>query len=257
VPQADNLYCSTVATFLPTPFGLEGADVSSAKRMKQARKLDGISVLEGIAADRRVKLADECLWRSIDQGATVLAPDTASTDVFFLIAGRVRITIYSLAGREVAFRDLDRGASFGELSAIDGNGRSASVIALENSIVATLPAKQFWTLLLGEPVIATNVLRNLAALIRDLTARVVDTTTLTVPERVRTEVARRARAVGIVDNRSTINGFLTHAELANQIGATREAVSRELSRMTSDGLIVRKGRNLIVADVEALLESLS
>ena len=224
--------------------------------MQHARKLDGIAVLEGIATARRVRLAHECLWRSIEQGATVLDPDTENTDVFFLIAGRVRITIYSLAGREVAFRDLDRGASFGELSAIDGHGRSASVVALESCVVATLSAKSFWTLLLSDPAIAANVLRSLAALVRDLTARVVDTTTLTVPERVHAEVARQARAAGIVANNATIKGFPTHAELANQIGATREAVSRELSRMTSDGLITRKGRDLIVADVEALLADL-
>ena len=223
--------------------------------MQHEQKLDKIAVLHGLPAERLAHLAVECSWRPFERGATIIGTDTDSTDVYFLTEGRVRITIYSPAGREVAFRDLDRGASFGELAAIDGLGRSASVIALEDGVVAALTSMQFWALLLSDATMATNVLRRLAALIRDLTVRVVDTTTLTVPERVRAEVVRLARAAGVVGNRTTIKGFPTHAELANQIGATREAVSRELSRLGSDGLTARNRRDLIVTDFEALLAS--
>jgi CRP/FNR family transcriptional regulator, cyclic AMP receptor protein len=86
-----------------------------------------------------------------------------------------------------------------------------------------------------------------------LTARVVDTTTLTVPERVRAKIVRQARLAGVVVNKSTINGFPTHADLASQIGATREAVSRELSRLSGQGLIRREGWDLTVTDFNELI----
>ncbi len=63
----------------------------------------------------------------------VVSQDSAGNDVHFVVRGRVRVTIFAAGGQEVAFRDLGAGKSFGELSAIDGQARSASVVALEPS----------------------------------------------------------------------------------------------------------------------------
>jgi len=220
--------------------------------LKRSRGLDGVAVLDGLAAQSLMRLAAECKWRVLDAHATILDAETESTEVYFLTEGRVRVTIYAPGGREVAFRDLDAGASFGEVAAVDGLGRSASVVALEPSVVATMSSTRFWRLLASEPPVAANVLRRFAALIRDLTARVVETTTLTVPERVRAEILRHTRVAGVVANSATIEAFPTHAELANQIGGTREAVTRELGHLTREGLIERRGRALVVPDVASL-----
>ena len=220
-----------------------------------AHKLDDIAILKGLSGEPLRHLTSECRWRTVARGGVILDSEMQSTDVYLLAVGRVRVTIYSPSGREVALRDLGAGESFGELAAIDGSARSASVVALEDSIIAALSREQFWNLLQGQAVVAGNVLKRLAALIRDLTARVVDTTTLTVPERVRAEIVRLARAAGVKGNRSTIKGLPTHADLASRLGATREAVSRELARMADAGLIARQGRDLVVADFEALLEA--
>lgn len=223
--------------------------------MQGSHKLDDIAILQGLSAAPLRSLATECRWRMIKRGAVLLDTEMPSTDVFLLVEGRVRVTIYSPSGREVALRDLGAGESFGELAAIDGSVRSASVVALEESVVAALSREQFWNLLQSQAAVAGNVLKRLAALVRDLTARVVDTTTLTVPERVRAEVVRQARAAGVAGNRASIIGFPTHADLASRLGATREAVSRDLARMAEQGLIERKGRDLVVLDFEALIEA--
>lgn len=222
--------------------------------MQGARKLDRIAILQGLAGEPLLRLADDCRWRVFKRGAVLLDKETQSSEVILLVEGRVRVTIYSASGREVALRDLAAGESFGELAAIDGSVRSASVVALEDVVVAALSREQFWALLQNQAMVSGNVLRRLAALIRDLTSRVVDTTTLTVPERVRAEVVRQARAAGVSRNRATIKGFPTHADLANRLGATREAVSRDLSRLAEQGVIERKGRDLVVRDFDALLD---
>jgi CRP-like cAMP-binding protein len=100
------------------------------------------------------------------------------------------------------------------------------------------------------------VLRNLTALVRDLSSRIVDTTVLSVPQRVRAEIVRLARGAGQKGKSALIANRPTHAELASQIGATREAVSRELSRMASEGLVERRGRDLLVHDVASLQDSI-
>ena len=69
--------------------------------------------------------------RQFQAGQTVVGYQDNSHDLFFILSGQLKVTIYSEAGREVAFRELHAGQSFGELSAIDGQPRSANVIALD------------------------------------------------------------------------------------------------------------------------------
>lgn len=220
------------------------------------RTLEGMTILAGLSDADRQRAAKDCRWRTIERGAEVLSVEASSTDVHFIVSGRVRVTFYSPGGREVAFRVLSAGASFGELSAIDGQARSASVVAIDDATIATLSRDRFWRLLRESPEVSANVLRNLAALVRDLSARIVDTTVLTVPQRVRAEIVRLARATAPKGKSALIPRAPTHAELANQIGATREAVSRELSRMAGDGLVERRGRDLLVHDVGHLHDSI-
>ena len=221
--------------------------------MQGTHSLADIEVLAGLAADQRAGIVADCRWRSVERGSQILSAQTESTDVFFLTRGRVRVTIYSPSGREVAFRDLGPGASFGELAAIDGQSRSASVVALDECVLATISRERFWRLIEASPAVAAHVMRSLTALVRDLTARVVDTTTRTVPQRVRAEVVRLAREAGVADNSASIGRFPVHADLANHIGATREAVTRELGRLAREGLIERRGGRLLVHDVDALV----
>jgi CRP/FNR family cyclic AMP-dependent transcriptional regulator len=224
--------------------------------MQGARSLEHVGLLQGLGDADRTRLQAECRWRTIARGAEVISAEAGSTEVHFIASGRVRVTFYSPSGREVAFRELGAGTSFGELSAIDGQTRSASVVALDETTIATLSRDRFWRLLRESPEVSANVLRNLAALVRDLSARIVDTTVLTVPQRVRAEIVRLARATGPKGKSALILRSPTHAELASQIGATREAVSRELSRMAGEGLVERRGRDLLVHDVAGLHASI-
>lgn len=224
--------------------------------MQRPVSIDGIEFLAGLAETERERLAADCRWRTFPRGAEVVSAEAGSTDVHLIARGRVRVTFYSPSGREVAFRDLGAGASLGELSAIDGQARSASVVALDEATIATLSRDRFWRLLRENPEVSANVLRNLAALVRDLSARIVDTTVLTVPQRVRAEIVRLARTTVPKGKSALILRAPTHAELASQIGATREAVSRELSRMAGDGLVERRGRDLLVHDVAVLQASI-
>ncbi len=224
--------------------------------MEAASSLKHMAVLQDLSEIELPRLAKDCRWRRFQREAEILSAEAGSTDVHFIATGRVRVTFYSPGGREVAFRELGPGASFGELSAIDGETRSASVVALDDCTIACISAERFWRLLRDSPEVSANVLRSLAALVRDLTTRIVGETTLTVPQRVRAEIVRLARGTGHKGKSALIQKSPTHAALASQIGATREAVSRELSRMASDGFVERRGRDLVVHDVAGLQSSI-
>jgi len=162
------------------------------------------------------------------------------------------VTTFSAMGREVSFRDLGPGSTLGTVAAIDGQPRSAAVIAVETATVAMLPREKFLALLGDHPSLAMAVLNDFASLIRELTQRVVATTTATIPVRVRQELLTFARAAGIANNKAVLERLPTHADFATRIGATREAVTRELNKLTKAGLLAKAGKSLVITDVGRL-----
>src|ERR1044072_7476223 len=106
--------------------------------MAEDRALIRVKLLQDLPMRDLAALSALCAWRSYDRGQEVISQDSGNHDVFFVINGRVRVTIFALSGREVSFRDLAPGASFGELSAIDGQRRSASVVGLTPAVLASL-----------------------------------------------------------------------------------------------------------------------
>ena len=214
--------------------------------------LQQIALLQGLPAERLDRLAQCCQWRSLPAGTPVLLRSERKTDVHFLVSGALRVTSYAANGRQVTFRDPKEGEHFGDIAAIDGQPRSADVVTLKPSVVASLDREDFLALLRDEPMVAERVMRGLAVLVRQLSDRVIDLSTLGVQNRVHAELLRLARLAGVVDNRSRLEPVPTHAELANRIGTNREQVTRELNALRRDGLLAKEGKALLVPDVARL-----
>jgi CRP-like cAMP-binding protein len=213
-------------------------------RLKESGFFAGLST-EDLAA-----LAARCRWRTTHSGELIIGHRDQSRDVLFLLSGLVRVNVYSLSGRQVSFRDIRPGDVFGELSAIDGRPRSASVESLVPSTLMVMPHAVFLDMLQAHPSVMIETLRRLTAMIRSLTDRVVEISTLAVRNRVQAELVRLARDHGRHD--AAISPAPTHAEIASRISTQREAVTRELSRLETLGLIAREGRKLRVTDLARL-----
>lgn len=213
-------------------------------------------MLRGLSPAEIGSVAGKCSWRRYADGQQIIEQDDDSKDVFFVASGRVRVTIYAPNGREISFRDLDQGASFGELSAIDGLSRSTSVIALDDSWLASMSREQFRALLRTYPAANDNVLKALVALVRSLTERVVEYSTLGVRYRIQAELVRLAYESGVKDNRSLISPAPKHADLASRISTNREEVTREFGRLSRQGIVERRKQNLAILDVRRLAEAL-
>jgi CRP-like cAMP-binding protein len=214
--------------------------------------LRAIELLEGLAPEKLDALARQCAWRNYDAGRRIISRNAADRDVYFLVAGRVRITTYSQAGRQVTFRDFAAGETFGEVAALDGEPRSADVIALEATLLASLAPAQFARLLAEEPVLGSRVLKRLARLVRALSERVIDLSTLGVQNRIHAEILRLAREAGVQKNHARLEPGPRHADLASQVSTYREQVTRELSALTKSGILEKDGSALVVRDVARL-----
>ena len=80
------------------------------------------------------ELAQQCRWRRFPAAQRVISREAQDHDVYLIVAGKVRITAFSAAGRQVTYRDIGAGDWFGDLAAIDGASRSADVGAVEDTL---------------------------------------------------------------------------------------------------------------------------
>jgi CRP-like cAMP-binding protein len=214
--------------------------------------LRSIKLLEGLPDERLAALARECAWRRYAADQRIIARDAPDRDVYLLVAGRVRVTTYSSAGKQVTFSDEAAGEIFGDMAAIDGEPRSADVIALDEVLIASMSPAAFRRLLAQEPILAERVMRHLAGLVRRLSERVIDLSTLGVQNRIHAEILRLARAAGISRNTARIDPAPKHADIASQVSTYREQVTRELSALARAGVLGKNAGALVVRDVGKL-----
>ena len=214
--------------------------------------LRNVQLLEGLPLPALEALARQCRWRRFLPDEQIISREAADHDVYLIVAGRVRVTAFSAAGREVFFGDMRAGQWFGDFAAIDGLARSADVVAVEETLVATLNPAAFRALLHEHPVVSDRMMRRLVSCVRELTDRVFDFSTLGVQNRVHAELLRLARRAGVVDNTACIEPAPKHSDIAAHISTYREQVSRELSALAKQGLVRRSGAALVVTDVAGL-----
>jgi CRP-like cAMP-binding protein len=214
--------------------------------------LKSIRLLDGLPLEALEEVAHQCRWRRFTAGQGIVSREARDNDVYLIISGQVRVTAFSATGRQVTFGDIRTGEWFGDFAAIDGLSRSADVVAIEDTLAASMNPSLFRRLLHEHPVMSDRMLHRLVGCVRELTERVFDFSTLGVQNRVHAELLRLARKVGVTANTARIDPAPKHTDIASQISTYREQVTRELSAMTRQGLIQRSGAALVIPDVARL-----
>ncbi|HEX8644943.1 MAG TPA: Crp/Fnr family transcriptional regulator [Allosphingosinicella sp.] len=197
----------------------------------------------------------ERLWAaattmSAKPGRTLVSSGARSDHVYVVLKGRVRVTLYSLAGREVILRSLGEGAMFGELAAIDGQPRSATIVAVSSCTLASIGAAAFREAVAADPESSIWLARRLTAQVRDLTEKVFELNALRVSSRLHCELLRLC--AGSDSTRVAIEPAPTHADLAARIGTHREAVTREMGELADKGILAQERRRIVILDTTAL-----
>jgi CRP/FNR family cyclic AMP-dependent transcriptional regulator len=218
------------------------------------QSLAKVELLADLSKDALARLERNCAWRQHEPGAPIIGYQDVSDNVFFVVEGIVRVTIYSLSGKAVSFNELGPGEIFGEYPAIDGGERSASVEAHTGCLLASMSSSAFLSLLRTEPDVAIALLRRVVATVRRLTTRVYEFSTLAVNNRIQAELLRLASLSSPEGNVAQISPSPTHFEIASRISTHREAVTRELNRLAKIGIIERHGTALTVKDVDRLAD---
>ena len=215
-------------------------------------KYAAVDLLAGLSPPELGQVVRQIRERHWPAGQDIVSHRDDSRDVYFVLDGRVRVTLFSERGKEIAFRDLDAGQSFGELAAIDGQPRSADVIALKDATVGSVTAGEFMELMRRYPPVAEAALKKLATLVRSLSQRIYDFSEKG-PVRICNELVRLAQAASTDNGRTArVRPRPKDAEVASRVGSHREAVSRLISELDRHGILVRGRGELLIRDIAAL-----
>ncbi len=216
------------------------------------KSLAVIGLLAEIAPERLSELERTARWRRCQAKELVFDMQSSGTELYFIVEGALQVVNYSPAGREVSFAQVPAGGYIGEMSAIDLKTRSATVVAMEGTVLASITSGIFKKLILDYPKIALVVLQDLAAMVRAADERIMDLSTLSAINRVHSELLRLAVVDEDDDNKAIISPILTHSDIAARASTTRETVSRVLSNLSRIRILDREQDAFRVLDVERL-----
>ena len=221
--------------------------------------LRAVHLLKDLPEPVLQEVAQVCRFRLYRARQGVISRDDLDRDCYFIVSGRVRVIALSPGGREVSFRDAGTGETIGEMAAIDGAPRSATVVALQDTLLARLSPADLRGLLQRHWVIAERMLSHLAGIARRLTERVYELSTLNVQQRLCAELMRLALADASAhgrgaDNRIVLRPAPSHSELAARISSYREQITRELAELGRAGLVGREDGALVIEDLSRLAE---
>jgi CRP/FNR family cyclic AMP-dependent transcriptional regulator len=193
-----------------------------------------------------------CAIREYGAQELIMGHTDPTSDVLFLLEGQARVSIYSADGQRVGFRDIAAGTIVGELSALDGQPRSASVECTERCVAAVMRQPHFHAAIANHPQFTMAVLTHLTKQVRVLTTRIFEFSTMAVRHRLRAELLRLAEAVARDKDQAVLSPAPKHAEIASRISTHREAVTREFAWLEGHGYVAKDGRALKIPSLKRL-----
>jgi CRP/FNR family cyclic AMP-dependent transcriptional regulator len=191
-------------------------------------------------------LADLGVQRSYRKGAVILNDNEVGDAVYILIQGRVRVYGAAPTGKEITYGNIEAGEYFGEM-ALDGGTRSATIEAMEPCLCSVVPNAQVLAFMRDHSDFAVDLLHKAIGRARSATSAARDMALLDVYERLAQSLNRLA-GITPEDNTfpRTIEDLITHAEIAAQIGASREMVSKLMKDLERGGYTAVENRQISI-----------
>jgi CRP-like cAMP-binding protein len=215
--------------------------------------LKKIPLFQDVSAETLHRLAQGIEMREVRRRQVLYLPGDPGATVFFVHGGRVKVSKVTPDGKELTLAYRGPGEIFGELAMVDGGPREEMAEATENALISELDRNEFEKIVQREGMIGYRLTKVVAQRRRDVENKIEQLVFKDVNAKLAELLLKLAAEYGIEDSRGTLVALkITHQEMANLIGSTRETVSLTLSQFKRRGLIQTDGRKVILADREGL-----
>jgi CRP/FNR family transcriptional regulator, cyclic AMP receptor protein len=230
----------------PLPASPTGAFFSRPIHVATLDFLASVPLFRGLDQADLARFAALARERAYPRGGVVLLERDPSDSLYIVRSGRVKLVLTSADGREVILGVLGVGEHFGELSLIDGQPRSAHVVAVEDAALIVLRSQDFRQAVEACPSVAWALLTELSRRLRRADDQIGGLALLDAPARIARLLLDNAGADGVLTRP------LTHQVIAQMIGASRETVSRTLSDFRQSAWVMTDRRKVAITDRAAL-----
>lgn len=178
--------------------------------------------------------------------------------MYVILDGEVKVSTYSADGREVVLALLGKGSFFGEMSLLDEEPRSATVTTMKDSRLAHIRRRDLVPLLMEQPSITLKLLKEIASRLRRTSRMLERISSMDVPHRLYAHIVDQCHRFGQPEANGRYGTILaTHQLLADQLSTSRETISRAISALKKDGILVQgESRGRVSVDLDALEEML-
>ena len=219
--------------------------------LKHIRLFDGVSPSEIQEMEKITRMEE------VKKRQPLYLPGDPSSNVYLLKKGRVKIANTAPNGKEVTFDILEPGEVFGELDVLDDAPRSTSAETLDDAVICVIPRKDFDQYLAMHPTVMFKLTKLIGLRLKKIQSRVEDLVFRDVPARLAHLLLELSKSDGVAENQGIrLKVKLTHQEMANLIGCSRETVSASMGQFRDDGLIEMDGRTITLVNEKGLTDLL-
>jgi CRP-like cAMP-binding protein len=220
--------------------------------LKHIRLFDGISPSEMQEMEKITRMEE------VKKRQPLYLTGDPSSNVYLLKKGRVKIANTAPSGKEVTFDILEPGEVFGELDVLEDAPRSTSAETLDDAVICVIPRKDFDQYLAMHPTVMFKLTKLIGLRLKKIQSRVEDLVFREVPARLAHLLSELGKTEGVAEKQGIrLKVKLTHQEMANLIGCSRETVSTTMGQFRDDGLLQIDGRTITILKPDGLSRLIS
>jgi CRP-like cAMP-binding protein len=179
--------------------------------------------------------------------------DDPGNQLYVIVEGLLKAQTTSAGGDDVVFSIMGPGEMFGELALFCGGKRTATVVAIQDSLLLLIDRRELFPFLRRHPDAAIKLLEVLALRVQNLTTRMEDTTFLNLPPRLGKRLLELAERYG----KRTPEGLriemkINQTELGDLVATTRESINKQFRAWSEEGVAAMSGGFVTILDEDAL-----
>ncbi|MEP3332887.1 Crp/Fnr family transcriptional regulator [Sedimentitalea sp.] len=213
-----------------------------------SQRLPEIGFLSDVSAGLRKMLSEQATEIKLSPGDTLFEQGDEGDALYAIIKGAVEFSVLAADGRKLTLEMMRRGELFGEISLFDPGARTATATAVEDALLWRVRHADVLKQIRRQPELAVDMIHLAGQRMRWMGRQLNEQVFLPLPTRLACKILHLAPGETITPCKLD----LSQAELAEFVGATREAVSKILSIWKRDGIIKGARGGLVIQDWEGL-----
>ncbi len=211
--------------------------------------LKDVNIFSNISDSKINELEKFFTLREYPKGSMIILEEEYGDVVFLVKKGTVKITRVNDEGKEVILSLMGENDIVGEMSVIDGESRSANVLAQENCELYAIRSEDFLQILKDNFEISFSLMGELASRIRKSDQHIEALSLSDAEHRIGVSILNLAEELGvIIKGKVTIENLPFQQDIANMSGTSRETVSRIFKLFEDRNMLIKKGHTLIIPD---------